>query len=119
MLQRDNNLLYDFVCEYFQNNRYSSKVWEHFHFWQHIGESTVAKLLIDQMNRFLYDIFSQVEFQELKWPLSDYEVSFIAGGLCSLSRIWGLGGFKETPEKMAEVFCQLILAPNFCKTKQG
>lgn len=119
MLQKNNNRLYDFVCDYFSKNRYSSKVWERFHFWQHISDSTVVKVLIDQMNHFLYNIFSQVEFLELKWPLSDYEVAFLAGGLSSLSRSWGMDSFQKTPEKMAEIFCQLVLTPDFCKQQQG
>ena len=62
-------------------------------------------------NHFLknaQNLLEQLLGKPINTPLSYYSFSYRMGGLFQTLRTWIQGGFRESPEKMADILCQLF-----------
>lgn len=107
-LLREEVSIYSFAVDFFKQHRSGNYYWLRFRLAEHL-ESTIIKVMMEKMNKYLYNIFFRVRFRELSKPLDHYEAAYIAGGLVNLSRYWVQDWFKESPEEMAAAFCRLVI----------
>lgn len=74
----------------------------------------ISYLLIERFTQYLGVMFGTVLFSKGHESVSSYEVSFNAGGLCSILIEWVRRGFVESEETMADIIYGIA-----CKYETG